>query len=223
MIIYLKMNKILLFISILLIASIHSDYIEGIDVSYYQGDIDWEQVRNEKQFAIIRMGYGKSKEDEKYEEYYNGAKAAGVQLGAYLYSKAKDTHDAEKEAKHALELLEGKQFEWPIYYDIEADALDGDVDAKLETFCNILQDNNYFCGVYASASPLNSQFSQDVLSKYAVWVANYGVDEPSYDGDWGIWQYSSKGSVSGIDGDVDLDYAAIDYSEVIMSKGFNGY
>jgi len=216
------MNKLLIFISILLIASIHS-YIEGIDVSYYQGDIDWEKVRNEKQFAIIRMGYGKSKKDKKFEDYYEGAKAAGVQLGAYLFSTAKDTDDAEKEAEFALELLEGKQFEWPIYYDIESDALSGDIDAKLDTFCSILQDNNYFCGVYASASPLKSQFSSDVLSKYAVWVANYGVDEPSYKGDWGIWQYSSEGRVSGIDGDVDLDYASIDYSEIIMSKGFNGY
>jgi len=216
------MNKLLIFISILLIASIHS-YIEGIDVSYYQGDIDWEKVRNEKQFAIIRMGYGKSKKDKKFEDYYEGAKAAGVQLGAYLFSTAKDTDDAEKEAEFALELLEGKQFEWPIYYDIESDALSGDIDAKLDTFCSILQDNNYFCGLYASASPLKSQFSSDVLSKYAVWVANYGVDEPSYKGDWGIWQYSSEGRVSGIDGDVDLDYASIDYSEIIMSKGFNGY
>ena len=67
------MNKTLIFISILLISSIYS-YIEGIDVSYYQGDIDWDEVKNEKQFAIIRMGYGKSKKDKKFEDYYEGAK-----------------------------------------------------------------------------------------------------------------------------------------------------
>ena len=218
------MNKILIFISILLISSIYSSYIEGIDVSYYQGDIDWDEVKNEKQFAIIRMGYGKSKKDKKFEDYYEGAKAAGVQLGAYLFSYAESVDDAEKEAEHALDLLSGKQFEWPIYYDIEGDALNkGDVNEKLEKFCTILQDNNYFCGIYASASPLKTQFNSDVLSKYAVWVANYGVDQPSYHGDWGIWQYSDKGSCSGIDGDVDLDYASVNYADIIMSKGFNGY
>ena len=218
------MNKTLFFISILLISSIYSANIEGIDVSYYQGDIDWEEVKTEKQFAIIRMGYGQKKKDDKYEEYYKGAKDAGVQLGAYLFSKAESVDDAEKEAEHALDLLKGKQFEWPIYYDIEADALNkGDVNAKLDKFCTILQENNYFCGVYSSASPLKSKFDSSVLAKYAVWVANYGVDHPSYSGDWGIWQYSDKGKVSGIKADVDLDVASINYADVIMSKGFNGY
>ena len=218
------MNKTLIFISILLISSIYSSYIEGIDVSYYQGNIDWDEVKNEKQFAIIRMGYGKSKKDKKFEDYYEGAKAAGVQLGAYLFSYAESVDDAEKEAEHALDLLKGKQFEWPIYYDIEADALNkGDVNAKLDKFCTILQENNYFCGVYSSASPLKSKFDSSVLAKYAVWVAHYGVKQPGYNGEWGIWQYSDKGKVSGIKADVDLDVASINYADVIMSKGFNGY
>ena len=61
------------------------------------------------------------------------------------------------------------------------------------------------------------------MEKYAVWIAHWGVSQPSFDGDWGIWQYSDKGKVSGIKGDVDLDYASINYPDIIMSKGFNGY
>ena len=216
------MNKIFICISIFLISSINS-YISGIDVSTYQGNIDWNAARNEVTFAIIRMGWGQDGVDDYFETNYQGAKAAGVQVGAYLFSYATDSAGAEAEAYHALSLLQGKQFEWPIYYDIEAEALGGDVNGMLNTFCQILQNNNYFCGVYSSASPLSTNFDQGVLSQYAVWVAHYGVDYPSYSGEWGIWQYSSEGSVSGISGNVDMDYAQIDYSEIIMSKGFNGY
>jgi GH25 family lysozyme M1 (1,4-beta-N-acetylmuramidase) len=217
------MNKSFICISILLISSINSDYIKGIDVSTYQGNIDWNAVKNEVGFAIIRMGWGQNGVDDYFETNYNNAKAAGVQIGSYLFSYAKDSAGAEAEANHALSLLQGKQFEWPIYYDIEADALNGDVNGMANTFCQILQQNNYFCGIYSSASPLSTEFDGSVLSQYAIWVANYGVDYPSFSGDWGIWQYSSEGSVSGISGNVDMDYAQINYADIIMSKGFNGY
>jgi len=217
------MNKIFICVSILLISSIHSDYISGIDVSFYQGNIDWSAVSNEVTFAIIRIGQGTRIIDEQFENNYNGAKAAGVQLGAYLYCDSLDTAGAEQEANQVLQLLAGKQFEWPIYYDIEGDALSGDVNGMATTFCSILQANNYFCGIYSSASPLSTQFSGEVLSNYAIWVAHYGVDYPGFDGDWGIWQYTSEGSVSGIDGNVDMDYAQINYADIIISKGFNGY
>ena len=217
------MNKSFICISILLISSINSDYIRGIDVSSYQKKINWNKVKNEVGFAIIRMGCGQYEEDDYFETNYNNAKAAGVQIGSYLFSYAKDSAGAEAEANHALSLLQGKQFEWPIYYDIEADALNGDVNGMANTFCQILQQNNYFCGIYSSASPLSTEFDGSVLSQYAIWVANYGVDYPSFSGDWGIWQYSSEGSVSGISGNVDMDYAQINYADIIMSKGFNGY
>ena len=217
------MNKIFICVSILLISSIHSDYISGIDVSFYQGNIDWSAVSNEVTFAIIRIGQGTRIIDEQFENNYNGAKAAGVQLGAYLYCDSLDTAGAEQEANQVLQLLAGKQFEWPIYYDIEGDALSGDVNGMATTFCSILQANNYFCGIYSSAYPLNNQFNQEVLTNYAIWVAHYDVDQPGFNGEWGIWQYSSKGSVSGINGNVDMDYAKINYADIIISKGFNGY
>ena len=217
------MNKLFICVSIILISSIHSDYIRGIDVSFYQGEINWYDVRDEVTFAIIRIGQGTRIIDEQFENNYNGAKDAGVQLGAYLYCDSTDVAGAEAEANQVLQLLSGKQFEWPIYYDIEGDALNGDVNGMATTFCSILQQNNYFCGIYSSASPLSTQFSQEVLSSYAIWVANYDVEQPSFDGEWGIWQYTSSGSVNGISGNVDMDYAQINYADIIISKGFNGY
>ena len=217
------MNKLFICVSIILISSIHSDYIRGIDVSFYQGEIDWYDVSNEVTFAIIRIGQGTRIIDEQFENNYKGAKDAGVQLGAYLYCDSTDVAGAEAEANQVLQLLSGKQFEWPIYYDIEGDALNGDVNGMATTFCSILQQNNYFCGIYSSAYPLSNQFSQEVLSSYAIWVANYDVEQPSFDGEWGIWQYTSSGSVNGISGNVDMDYAQINYADIIISKGFNGY
>ena len=120
------MNKSFICISILLISSINSDYIKGIDFSSYKKrKINWNKVKNEVGFAIIRMGMGKDSVDVDFETNYKNAKAAGVQIGSYLYSYATDTAGAEAEANHALNLLQGKQFEWPIYYYIVADALNG--------------------------------------------------------------------------------------------------
>ena len=217
------MNKIFICVSILLISSIHSQYINGIDVSHHQGEIDWYDAVDEITFAIIRIGQGTRIIDKQFENNYKGAKEAGVELGAYLYCDSKDSAGAEKEAYQVINLLKEKKFEWPIYYDIEGDALSGDVNEMATTFCSILQENNYFCGIYSSAYPLSNQFSQEVLSSYAIWVANYDVDQPHFDGEWGIWQYTSSGSVKGINGNVDMDYATINYADIIISKGFNGY
>ena len=200
-----------------------SSAFSGIDVSTWQGSIAWSSVAKNHHFAIIRAGYGIGHTDDHFETNYANAKAAGVRVGAYWYSYASSESDAVQEANSIMSLLAGKQFEWPIYYDIEGDALNGDVNGMATTFCSILQQNNYFCGIYSSAYPLSNQFSQEVLSSYAIWVANYDVEQPSFDGEWGIWQYTSSGSVNGINGNVDMDYATINYADIIISKGFNGY
>ena len=211
---------------ILLILSTHlilSDYTEGIDVSFYQGEIDWNTVSQTKQFAILRMSYGTRGEDSHFQSYYKNAKAANVEVGAYLFSLASTVDDAIAEGNYALQLLSGKQFEWPIYYDMESEeALSGDVNAKLEAFCDVLQKNNYYCGIYTNPSTVSTHFQFSVLEKYAVWIAHWDVSQPSFDGNWGIWQYGN-GTVQGVPAVCDLDYARIYYPDVIKSKGFNGY
>ena len=96
------MNKLFICVSIILISSIHSDYIRGIDVSFYQGEIDWYDVSDEVTFAIIRIGQGTRIIDEQFENNYKGAKDAGVQLGAYLYCDSTDVAGAEAEANQVL-------------------------------------------------------------------------------------------------------------------------
>lgn len=198
--------------------------LAGIDVSTYQKNIDWKTVAKSKKFAIIRAGYGKSTKDDYWEQNYKNAKAAGVKIGAYWYSYAKSVDDAKQEAKGFLKALEGKQLEWPVYYDIEEKSifqnnLQNDI---ARAFCDILQSNKYFCGIYSSASPLTYNFNSDVKNRYTIWVAHYGVSKPSYSGAYGIWQ-TGYGKVNGVSGDCDMDIGYIDFEPIIKNGGFNGY
>ncbi len=102
-----------------------------------------------------------------------------------------------------MKIISGKQYEWRTYYDIEDSKLlslgKSQVSQIAENFCRTLEKNRYFCGIYASADPLNNLFNEeDVRKDFAVWVAHYDIDKPGYSGDWGIWQYTSKGRVDGI-------------------------
>ena len=137
------------------------------------------------------------------------------------------TSGVEAEANTCMSILSGHQFEWPIYYDIEEQSIfetgKATVSAIAKTFCTALEKKKYFCGIYSSANPLNNLFDEEVKTRFAIWVAHYDVDKPGYTGDWGIWQYSSKGSVDGISGNVDMDKAVIDYEPIIKKGHFNGY
>ena len=199
----------------------------GIDVSRWQGDIDWTKVKTD--FCIIQAGYGRelSQKDEKFERNYSSCKVAGVPCGAYWYSYATSEDEARKEAAVCIEVLKGKQFEYPVYYDVEEQrilSLGRDkVSAIIKAFCGELEKAGYFVGLYMSAYPLGNLVSEEVRIRYAVWVAHYGVTKPCYSGAYGIWQKSSTGSVSGISGNVDLNKAYEDYPSIIKAAGLNGY
>ena len=116
---------------------------EGIDVSTYQNVIDWPTVAQNNHFAIIRAGYGFGHIDNYYETNYQNAKAAGVKVGAYWYSYASSASDAVQEANYAVQALKGKQFEWPIYYDIEEKSIfnAGIQNEIAKAFCQVLEAN----------------------------------------------------------------------------------
>lgn len=200
---------------------------KGIDVSVHQGEIDWNKVNVD--FAIIQAGYGRvsSQKDKYFEKNYAGCKANGISCGVYWYSYAKTVEDAKKEANACLEVIKNKQFEYPVYFDLEeSSALStgkANCSAMVRTFCNILESAGYWTGLYMSASHLNSYIEDDIKSRYAIWVAHYGVSSPSYKGSYGVWQYSATGSVNGINGAVDLDYSYIDYPSEIKQAGLNGF
>ena len=196
----------------------------GIDVSTYQNYITWPTVAQYKHFAIIRAGYGFGHIDNYYETNYKNAKAAGVKVGAYWYSYATSASDAVNEANSIMSVLAGKQFEWPIYYDIEEQSIfsAGIQNEIAKAFCRTLEANKYFCGIYSSASALNSYFDDEVKTLFSIWVAHWDTDVPAYYGDYGVWQYK-VGYTEGVDGQCDLDYGYIDFEPIMKENGLNGY
>ena len=203
--------------------------IKGIDVSEHQGNINWNAVSREVGYAILRAGYGKviTQKDKQFENNYKGCKENNVPCGVYWYSYATSEDTARQEARVCLEVIKGKQFEYPIYFDVEENsqfALGKDKVSKIiQAFCNEIENAGYWAGLYMSVSPLVSYVSADVRQRYALWVAHYGVSKPSYSGDYGMWQYTSTGRVSGISGNVDLDECYVDYPDLIKSAGLNSY
>ena len=199
----------------------------GIDVSEHQATIDFQKVKKSGiNFVIMRAGIGHGRKDKYFEENYKKAKAAGLNVGAYWYSKAMSVADSTAEAKYVLNALKGKQFEYPIYYDIEEKSLFAkgkELTSNIaKNFCLILKSHGYFCGIYASLSYYNNYFNEEVKRRFTIWVAQYNT-HCDYKGDYKIWQKSSHGNVSGINGRVDLDECYYDFPSLIKEKKMNGF
>ena len=203
--------------------------MKGIDVSVHNGDIDWGKVKADGiDFAILRAGYGRlaSQKDERFEQNYSGAKAAGIPIGAYWYSYAMSEDEARLEADVLLSVIKEKQFEFPVYYDVEEkkqfDLGKEKVSAIMRAFLERVETAGYFVGLYGSASSLTTHTADDIKSRYTIWLAHW-VDKTNYSGAYGIWQHSEKGKVDGINGNVDLDICYKDFPTIIKGKGLNGY
>ena len=199
----------------------------GIDVSYAQGKIDWDKVKTSGavDFAILRAGYGKeySQIDDQFERNYNECKRLGIPCGAYWYSYATTAAEAEQEAEVCLSVLKGKQFEYPVAFDIEEARSLPQADALCTAFCTALENAGYYVAIYTFKSALESNFSAAVKNRYDIFLSHIGVQQTDYAGDYGLWQYSWTGCIPGISGDVDLDYAYKDYPTMIQNAGLNGF
>lgn len=203
--------------------------VKGIDVSYAQGAIDWALVKKSGiQFAMLRAGYGKeiSQKDARFEANYTGCKQNDIPVGVYWYSYATSVEEARQEAAVCLKVLQGKRFEYPIFYDIEENRTFNKgvavVSAIAEAFCLELERAGYYVGIYASKSQLMSYFSEAVRKRFCVWCAQYN-SECTYSCAYDMWQYSSKGAVNGIKTNVDMNECYVDYERIIKEKKFNGY
>lgn len=180
------------------------------------------------QFAILRAGYGRelSQKDVRFEENYRNAKAAGIPVGAYWYSYAMTPEEARLEADVFLSVIKGKQFEMPVYFDLEEkkqfDLGKEKVSAIMRTFLERVESAGYFVGLYGSASSLTTHTADDIKSRYTIWMAHW-AEQTNYSGAYSIWQYSDKGKVNGISGNVDLDTCYTDFPSTIKAKGLNGY
>ncbi len=203
--------------------------MKGIDVSSHNGTINFNKVKKAGiEFVIIRAGYGReiSQKDTNFETNYKAAKAAGLKVGAYWYSYAISKSDAINEAETCIKVISGKQFEMPIYFDIEerkqfskGKTFCSDL---VKAFCNTLEKAGYFAGFYTSRSGVSNYISEDVAKRYALWIAEWG-NKANYSGQYGMWQSSSTGKVKGISGSVDLDTSYLDYPAIIKRKGLNGF
>ena len=201
--------------------------LKGIDVSYAQGVIDWEKVKASGlvDFAILRAGYGKetSQIDDQFSLNYTACKQLGIPVGAYWYSYATTVAEAEQEANVCLQIIQGKQFEYPVAFDIEEARCLPQADAISTTFCTALENAGYYTAIYTFKSALESNFSAAVKNRYDIFLSHIGVQQTDYAGDYGLWQYSWTGCIPGISGDVDLDYAYKDYPTMIQNAGLNGF
>lgn len=192
--------------------------LSGIDISTYQGNINWTKVKNsgKVQFVIIRAGYG-VKQDDKFNQNYQGCKSNGIPCGIYWFCKAVNTAEAVQEADACLKAIAGKSFEYPIFYDIEdVNANDKKhtiaslgitkVSAIAVAFLETLRKSGISnLGVYSFKFALDTLFKQEVLQSYKVWVAQLGTNTYTKSA-YTMWQYSWTGIIPGIVGKVDLDY-----------------
>lgn len=191
---------------------------KGIDVSKWQGHIDWPRVKVD--FAILRAGISTAT-DVRFEENYAGATAAGIPVGVYWYLKAMTVEAAHREAAACIKAISGKKLSFPVYADIEEASqlkLGRDkLTAIAAAFLEDVEAAGYFVGLYSSKSHLETSFTAELRERYAVWVAHYGVGRTTYTGRYGMWQYTDKGKVDGITGAVDLDICYEDYPGIIGS------
>lgn len=194
-----------------------------IDVSAHQGKIDWGTVKNHVDGVIIRCGYGsnyKTQDDKRFKENVEGCIAHDIPFGVYLYSYAKTINAAKSEANHVLRLLEpykGK-LSYPVYYDLEEQGTEKGAVERAIVFGDIIEKNGYWCGIYANQYWWKT-YLKGKLNRFTKWVAKYSANEPSgISGTYDIWQYSSTGSVKGIEGNVDMNICYRDFPALIRKS-----
>lgn len=186
---------------------------KGIDVSHYQGNIDFKKVKAAGyDFVIIKASEGNSYKDGMFETNYKNAVAEGLKVGIYHFGRFSSVADAKAEAKFFLDVIKDKVLTYPAVLDLETDQYnlsDTVLTDSAIAFLEELENNGYFAMLYSGKYFLENELEEDRLEPYASWVARYAS---KLGRDAGIWQYSSKGSVPGISGNVDMDIAYYDYS-----------
>ena len=204
--------------------------MNGIDVSKWQGSkIDWAKVKATGiDYAILRAGYGSyiSQKDPTFERNYAECKSLGIPVGVYWYVYAKTLDGIKQEVKTLLEAIKGKQFEYPIYLDIENEAQASMTKAALtqmiETGCTALEQAGYFAGVYTYTSFASYMDYAGLAKKYTMWLADYRKNyNTTLTRD--MHQYTSTGNVAGIGGRVDCNRAYVDFPAIIRAAGKNGF
>lgn len=205
--------------------------LKGIDVSEHQGVINWNEVKNHIDFAMVRAGYGKNNIDKQFERNIKECNRLGIPVGIYWFSYALNEDMARQEAKYALAAVNDYRLEYPISFDLEYDTLkyakkNGvNIDKRLATnmvkaFCSEIEAAKYYAMNYTNQDFINNHFYFNEIERYCPWYAWYNkeLDRSNV----GMWQYSASGSIPGIEGsEVDLDYARVDFAKDIKNRHLN--
>lgn len=192
--------------------------ISGIDVSEFQGSIDWKAVKDDGiDFVMIRLGFrgsetGKLVLDSRFKENLKGAKRVGLDVGVYFFSQAVTPKEAIEEARYVMKHIRGKGVHYPVAFDMEP--IDGtERAAKLkkeektaiaDAFCQVIDRNGHTPIIYGNPKWMRKHIDLSYLSDYDKWLAHYD-EKTSYKSDFSMWQYTDSGTVDGIDGPVDMN------------------
>ena len=191
-----------------------------IDVSEHQGIIDWAKVKDAGiEGAIIRCGYGTDRADQDDEQFKRNADECtrlGIPFGVYIYSYADSIDRAKSEAQHVLRLVKGYKLSYPIYYDLEESGTESGAVERAIAFGDIIEKAGYWCGVYANLNWWENYLKG--LERFTKWVAQYNSKCDYAGANKDIWQYSSAGKVSGISGNVDMNYCYRDFPAEIAGE-----
>ena len=204
---------------------------KGIDVSKWQGVIDWEKAKADGvEFAILRAGYGQTGVDEYFERNAQECTRLGIPFGVYWFSYAYNTTLAEREAERCIKMIEKYEIAYPVAWDYEYDSYNHTVknygfapgktliSDMARAFLEKIKAAGYYPALYANPDYLTNHFDDDVAQRYDIWLAQWPAvanpnNKPTRAG--GLWQYTSSGSVAGINGRVDMNYAYYDYPALI--------
>ena len=203
--------------------------LTGVDVSFYQKDIDWHQVKASGiDFAMIRVGfrgYGPSgliSEDSCFRQNVTGALEAGLQVGVYFFSQAVNVWEAREEANFVLSAIQGYDVTFPVVFDWEritnnssarTNGLPGStMTLCAQAFCDTIAQAGYTPVVYFNQDAGYLDYDLDLLKNYGFWLAEYR-SVPTFYYHFDLWQYTAKGRVPGIEGEVDLNLCFADYGK----------
>ena len=196
----------------------------GIDISEYQGDINFEELKGNIDFAMVRTSIGNFREDRKYKQNISGLESTGVPYGVYHYSYATTVEDAVKEAELCYSLIKNKKLEYPVAYDMEENrvcALGKEKISQIaKAFCEKMESYGYYVCIYSNKHWFENFFTDEIFKKYDIWLAQW-TDKPTFKKPYGIWQKSSKGRVDGIDTNVDLSAEIKRLTEIFERDDLN--
>lgn len=200
---------------------------KGIDISHHQGDINFSKLKGNIDFAMVRTSYGNFHLDKKYKRNIKGLESIGVPYGLYHFSYATNVEEAKGEAKGFINIIKNYKPLYPVVVDIESSSRTQNVkkDTLVDianTFCEMVEKAGYYVMIYANLNYFETKLNSSKLNKYDKWVAEWR-DKFTYGGNAGMWQYTSKGRMPGIEGNVDLDTAFRNYPKIIKEEKLNNY